>query len=132
MPDMLTDEYRYKILRLLEEDPQMSQRDLARALDISLGKVNYCLQALIEKGMVKANNFKNSQNKQAYLYVLTRRGIAERARATTNFLVRKVAEYEALEKEIEQLRRYIKKDGTRPNMAQADNAAGTSLPPEQT
>ena len=106
---MLSDEYRYKILRLLEADPQMSQRDLARALGISLGKVNYCLQALIDKGLVKANNFKNSQNKQAYMYLLTRRGITEKARATTNFLMRKVAEYEALEKEIEQLRSDVKK-----------------------
>ena len=129
---MLSDEYRYKILRLLEEDPQLSQRDLARALGISLGKVNYCLQALIEKGLVKANNFKNSQNKQAYIYVLTRRGIAERARATANFLVRKVAEFEALEKEIEQLRSYVKKDGAGPDLANPDNAAGTRAPPEPT
>ena len=61
---MLTDEYRSKILRILEEDPQISQRELARQLDISLGKANYCLQALIEKGWIKANNFKNSNNKK--------------------------------------------------------------------
>ena len=108
-PTMLTDEYRYKILRLLEADPQMSQRSLGRALGISLGKVNYCLQALIDKGLVKVNNFRNSQNKQAYIYLLTRRGVAEKARATAHFLVRKVAEYEALEKEIEQLRSEVKK-----------------------
>ncbi len=104
---MLSDEYRYKILRLLEEDPQMSQRDLARTLGISLGKVNYCLQALIEKGMVKANNFKNSQNKQAYMYLLTRRGITEKARVTVRFLKYKVNEYENLEREIENLKREI-------------------------
>ena len=106
---MLSDEYRYKILRLLEADPQMSQRGLGRALGISLGKVNYCLQALIDKGLVKANNFRTSQNKQAYIYLLTRRGVAEKARATAHFLIRKVAEYEALEKEIEQLRSEVKK-----------------------
>ena len=83
---MLSDEYRYKILRLLEEDPQMSQRDLARALDISLGKVNYCLQALIEKGLIKARNFTSSRNKKAYMYLLTRRGITEKARVAVRFL----------------------------------------------
>ena len=71
--------------------------------------MNYCLQALMEKGLVKANNFKNSNNKKAYTYLLTRRGIAEKARVTARFLERKVAEYEALEKEIEQLRTYVRK-----------------------
>ena len=102
---MLSDEYRYKILRLLEADPQMSQRDLARALGISLGKVNYCLQALIDKGLVKANNFKNSQNKQAYMYLLTRKGFSAKATATVGFLKRKMDEYEALRREIEILKR---------------------------
>ena len=104
---MLSDEYRYKILHLLEADPQMSQRDVARALGISLGKVNYCLQALIEKGLVKANNFKNSQNKQAYMYLLTSKGFSEKARATVGFLRRKTAEYEALRREIEKLKREL-------------------------
>lgn len=101
---MLSDEYRYKILRLLEADPHLSQRDISRQLGISLGRVNYCLQALIEKGLVKVNNFKNSDNKQSYMYILTPNGIAEKARVTMDFLKRKMAEYEALEKEIEQLR----------------------------
>lgn len=104
---MLTDEYRYKILRLLEADPQLSQRDLAHQLGISLGKVNYCLRALIEKGWVKAANFRRSSNKVAYAYLLTPRGIEEKARVTAQFLMRKVAEYEALEKEIENLRREV-------------------------
>jgi EPS-associated MarR family transcriptional regulator len=102
---VLSDEYRYKILRLLEADPQMSQRDLARKLGISLGKANYCLQALIEKGLIKANNFKNNRNKKAYMYYLTPRGITEKAQATARFLESKVAEYEALQREIELLRR---------------------------
>ena len=101
---MLTDEYRSKILRILEEDPQISQRELARQLDISLGKANYCLQALIEKGWIKANNFKNSNNKKAYMYLLTQRGIVEKTRVTARFLKRKMAEYEALQREIELLR----------------------------
>jgi len=102
---VLTDEYRCKILRILEQDPAISQRELARALGISLGRVNFCLQALIEKGWVKANNFKNSNNKKAYSYLLTRRGIAEKARVTARFLAHKMAEYEALEREIENLKR---------------------------
>ena len=106
---MLTDEYRAKILKKLEEDPQISQRDLARELGISLGKANYCLRALIQVGLIKANNFKNNRHKSAYMYFLTSKGIAEKARATTRFLDRKLAEYEALEREIETLRREITK-----------------------
>src|SRR5690554_2771750 len=104
---MLTDEYRYKVLKLLAENPHVSQRDLARELGISLGKVNYCIQALIEKGMVKAGNFKNSQNKPAYAYFLTPKGIEDKAKVTARFLARKVAEYEALQTEIENLRREV-------------------------
>jgi EPS-associated MarR family transcriptional regulator len=102
---VLTDEYRSKILRILEEDPAISQRDLARQLGVSLGKANYCLQALVEKGWIKTSNFKNSNNKKAYMYLLTRRGIAEKARVTARFLQRKVNEYEALQREIAALRR---------------------------
>jgi EPS-associated MarR family transcriptional regulator len=102
---MLSDEYRYKILRLLETDPQMSQRDLARELGISLGKANYCLRSLMETGLIKANNFKNNRNKKAYMYFLTPRGITEKAQATARFLERKMTEYEALQREIELLRR---------------------------
>ena len=105
---MLTDEYRAKILKKLEEDPQISQRDLARELGISLGKANYCLQALMDKGLVKANNFKNSRNKKAYMYLLTRRGIVEKARATARFLERKMAEYETLQQEIKKLREELR------------------------
>ncbi|MCC7487968.1 MAG: MarR family EPS-associated transcriptional regulator [Burkholderiales bacterium] len=106
---MLTDEYRCKILRLLEAQPQLTQRELARALGVSLGRVNFCLKALVEKGLVKAANFRNSNNKKAYLYVLTRRGIGEKARATARFLDRKLAEYEALRREIETLRREVRR-----------------------
>lgn len=102
---LLTDEYRYKILRLLEENPQLSQRDLADQLGISLGKANYCLQALIERGLVKARNFRNSQNRSMYLYLLTRKGITEKTRSATRFLQIKMAEYEALQREIELLKR---------------------------
>ena len=107
---MLTDEYRAKILRKLEEDPQISQRDLARELGISIGKANFCLHALMENGLIKANNFKNSRNKKAYMYLLTRQGMAEKARATARFLDRKVAEYETLQREIVQLKREMQEN----------------------
>ncbi len=101
---MLTDEFRAKILKKLQDDPQISQRDLARDLGISLGRANYCLRALMDKGLIKANNFKNNRNKKAYMYLLTPRGMAEKARATARFLEVKVAEYEALQREIDTLR----------------------------
>lgn len=102
---MLTDEYRYRILRLLERDPRASQRQIADELGISLGRVNYCLKALIEKGLVKVNNFRSSASKRAYLYLLTPRGIEERALVTARFLRRKLDEYDALSRELEELRR---------------------------
>ena len=76
---MLTDEYRYKILKILETNPEISQRGLAHELDISLGRVNFCLKALIEKGLLKATNFRNSRNKLAYMYLLTPSGIEEKS-----------------------------------------------------
>ena len=102
---MLTDEYRYRILKLLEADPSASQRKLADQLGISLGRVNFCLQALIDKGLIKANNFRNSANKRAYLYLLTPKGIEEKARVTMRFLKYKLEEYEALRHELEELQR---------------------------
>lgn len=101
---MLTDEYRYKILKILEANPEISQRDLARELDISLGRANFCLKALIEKGLLKATNFKNSHNKLAYMYLLTPSGIEEKSAITARFLKIKMQEYAALEAEIDQLR----------------------------
>jgi EPS-associated MarR family transcriptional regulator len=102
---MLSDEMRYRVMRLLEANPQLSQRDLARELGISLGKVNYCLQALIRKGSVKATNFKNSHQKAAYMYLLTPHGIEEKGRLTVQYLRIKMREYEKLRVEIEQMRR---------------------------
>jgi EPS-associated MarR family transcriptional regulator len=101
---MLSDEYRYKILKRLEADPEISQRELAGELGISLGRVNFCVQALIEKGLIKAKNFRNSKNKKGYAYLLTPRGIEEKAKITVQFLKIKLAEHEALTKEIEGLR----------------------------
>jgi len=103
----------YKLLRLLESHPEMSQRDAARELGISLGKVNYCLQALIHKGWLKASRFRNSQNKKAYMYLLTPRGIEEKAQLTMRFLQIKMTEYERLREEIEQIRREAARDDYR-------------------
>ena len=100
---MLTDEYRYKILKKLEAEPEVSQRELARELGISLGKVNFCLNALIEKGLVKANNFRQSENKRDYIYLLTPSVVEEKARITVQFLKYKLAEYETIKAEIQQL-----------------------------
>lgn len=108
---MLSDEDRYKILNLLEKDPKLSQRELASALGVSLGKVNFCVRALIEKGLVKARNFRNSKNKSAYMYYLTPTGFEEKARVTVRFLRRKMAEYEALTQEIERLRSEVVETG---------------------
>jgi len=102
---VLTDETRYRILKLLEADPHASQRRIADELGISLGRVNFCLQALINRGLIKVNNFRNSVNKRAYLYLLTPRGIEEKALVTARFLKVKLDEYEALKREVEQLQR---------------------------
>jgi EPS-associated MarR family transcriptional regulator len=101
---MLTEEVRYKLLKLLEPNPQLSQRQVARELGISLGKVNYCLKALVERGWIKVANFKSSRHKSAYMYLLTPRGFEEKARVTARFLQIKTREYEALRDEIEQIR----------------------------
>lgn len=104
---MLTDEYRYKILKELEANPEISQRELAKGLGISLGKTNFCIQALIEKGFVKARNFRNSQNKKAYMYYLTPKGMEAKASITLQFLKSKLAEYQTLKDEIERLQQEI-------------------------
>lgn len=104
---MLTDEYRYKILRLVESNPQISQREIAKQLGISLGKANFCLKALIEVGMVKVSNFRNSKKKLAYMYLLTPSGIEAKSAITLRFLKRKIEEHDALLKELEELRREV-------------------------
>lgn len=100
---VLTDEFRYRILKLLEADPNASQRRIADELGISLGRVNYCLQALIHKGLVKVNNFRSSSNKRAYLYLLTPRGLEEKAKVTLRFLKHKSLEYETVKGQLQEL-----------------------------
>jgi EPS-associated MarR family transcriptional regulator len=95
----------FRILRLLQENPEMSQRDLAKAVGVSVGRMNYVLGALVDKGLVKLGNFTAAKDKRRYAYVLTPQGIAKRAALTRSFLARKVAEYEALREEIETLKK---------------------------
>lgn len=96
-----------RLLRAINANPQMTQRDLASHLGLSLGKINFLIRALIEKGFIKADNFKNSNHKIAYLYLLTPTGIEEKAKITYRFLKRKMAEYEKLEAEISQLKNEV-------------------------
>ena len=97
-------------MRILQENPDLTQRELAEKLGISVGGLNYCLKALMEKGLVKMKNFANSKNKFGYVYVLTPTGMAEKAAITHRFLQRKMNEYEALKAEIEALRSEVGED----------------------
>lgn len=99
----MPEERHLKVLRLLEQNPEMTQRELAKALGVSVGATNYCLKALVGKGWVKLENFQKNRNKLGYLYLLTPMGIAAKAQLTASFLQRKMAEYEALRAEIDQL-----------------------------
>lgn len=101
----------YNLLKLLEKNPNLSQRELAQRLGVSLGKTNYCLKALLEKGWIKINNFRNSNNKLAYAYLLTPQGIESRAKMTVEFLKIKKQEYELLKAEIEELKRETEQSG---------------------
>jgi EPS-associated MarR family transcriptional regulator len=101
--DKTQEDARFRVLRLLEENPEMSQRNLAQAVGISLGSLHYCLTALVEKGLVVIGNFTAAEDKRRYAYVLTPKGLSERATLTRHFLKRKRAEYQALKVEIETL-----------------------------
>ena len=99
----------YQILKSLEQDSNYTQRQLSKDLDLSLGKVNYCLKSIIEKGFVKIDNFKNSKNKSQYSYLLTSKGVEEKAKLTVEFIKIKTREYEQLKDEIETLKAEVKK-----------------------
>lgn len=106
---MITDEIKYRLLKLLEQDPELSQRAISTEMGISLGKVNYCLHALIDKGAIKARNFYRNNNKKAYAYYLTPKGLEEKTRVTVKFLQSKIAEYENLKLEIDEIRKEAKR-----------------------
>jgi EPS-associated MarR family transcriptional regulator len=95
---------RLDLLRKIELNPEYTQRELSKEMDVSLGKVNYCIKKLTEKGLIKLTNFKRNSNKVGYLYILTHRGIEEKTKLTFSFLKRKVIEYEVLKKEINELK----------------------------
>ena len=107
-PAALSDDVHYRLLKLLEERPDASQRELSEVLGISLGKINYCVKALLDQGWIRATNFKNSKNKLAYAYLLTPSGIDAKACITARFLKRKIAEYHALKAEIAQLQAEVR------------------------
>ena len=98
------EEIQFEVLRRLHQTPEVSQRTLAKELGVALGSINFCLQALVEKGWIKMQNFNQSKNKLRYAYLLTSAGVAEKSKLTAEFLRRKVAEYELLQAEIEVLR----------------------------
>jgi MarR family transcriptional regulator, temperature-dependent positive regulator of motility len=120
MTHSITDEVRYRLLRYLQDHPQASQRELAVHLGVSVGKINYCLRALIAKGLLKMRNFRNSRNKLAYTYILTRKGIEEKANVTYRFLRTRIAEYDAISAEIGRLRRELEETG----VSAPDNVTG--------
>ncbi|RFB67117.1 MULTISPECIES: MarR family EPS-associated transcriptional regulator [unclassified Herbaspirillum] len=101
------EDVQFQVLQRLQENPGLSQRSMAKELNISLGSVNFCFQALMEKGWVKAQNFSQNCNKLGYVYLLTPSGIAEKSKLTTRFLKRKLEEYETLRQEIEQLKEQL-------------------------
>lgn len=102
-------EIRHKVLKLLSENPALTQRELSEKLGVSLGKTNYCLSALVHKGYIKMKNLKNSNNKKAYIYVLTPDGIEQKLSLTLEFLKIKMREYEEIKKEIETLKQEVGK-----------------------
>ena len=104
-------EFALRALRALKRDPELSQRALARELNLALSKTHYLVAALVDAGMVRAQAFKNSRDKRAYVYALTPKGMREKARLTKAFLARKEAEYEALRQELETLREEVRNSG---------------------
>jgi EPS-associated MarR family transcriptional regulator len=104
---MISDELQHKFFKAIAEHPQMNQRELSQNLGISLGKANYCIKALVEKGWVKAQNFKNNKNKLAYIYMLTPSGIEQKASVTIRYLKRKMQEYDELKAAVEELQKEV-------------------------
>ena len=91
----------FEIRRSIKNQPDLTQRDIAKSLKLSLGKVNYCIKSLKDKGLIKINNFKKNPNKIGYLYILTPRGLSEKSKLTIKFMKRKLREYEELKKELD-------------------------------
>jgi len=111
VPKHMNEDLTFRALRLLQANPNLTQRQLASGLGISLGRANYVAHALIDKGLVKAENFRTSRNKLAYAYLLTPKGLETKARITERFIARKQAEYNQLKAELEQVTAEAKADG---------------------
>ena len=92
----------FDILRKISKEPNVNQRDLAKKLGLSLGKINYCIRALKKKGLIKINNFKKNKRKFNYLYILTPKGVSEKTRITINFMKQKMKEYDELQSELKE------------------------------
>ncbi len=107
---ILNPDLHFKLLKIIEGKPSISQRELAKELGVSLGSINYCLKALIDVGHIKLENFNANPNKLGYLYILTKKGLMEKAGLTVGFLNRKKLEYEALKKEIDSVQRSLGND----------------------
>jgi MarR family transcriptional regulator, temperature-dependent positive regulator of motility len=103
----VSEDAQYRLLKLIEANPRISQRELARTMGVSLGKANYCMKALVARGFVKLENFRRHGKKMAYAYLLTPAGLEEKARITLAFLRRKEQEYEAIQQEIVRLRQEV-------------------------
>lgn len=113
-PEPTAHSQQLELMRLLDEQPAASQREISSRLGLSLGKANYLVRALLDKGLVKMQNFRRSDNKMAYAYQLTPRGVAERVRLTRAFLARKELEFELLRTEIQSLQNQVKADSKSP------------------
>lgn len=111
----LNEDVRFRVLRILDDNPEITQREIADAVGISNGGVHYVLRSLLDKGLVKFNNFARAKDKRRYSYALTRKGMTEKSVLTKNFVARKIEEYEALKKEIDCLKGEI--DETPPSVA---------------
>ena len=111
MNHTLEQEIHYRLLTLLADEPQLRQLDMAERMGISVGKVNYCLSELAKKGLIKVKRFKSARNKMPYTYKLTPRGIEEKGRMTVRFLKRKLAEYEEIKRQIQDLTEEVNKNG---------------------
>jgi EPS-associated MarR family transcriptional regulator len=131
MPPGDLDEFRYKIMQLVEANPSVTQREVASRLGISVGKTNFCLKALIDKGVLKATSFCNSRNKRAYAYVLTPSGIEEKALLTLRFLKKKREEYEVIQREIAELTEQAHKLALVGALGGVDSADSVAVEPSE-
>ena len=104
-------EIHYRLLKVLSQDPQLGQRDMAKRMGISLGKVNYCISELAAKGWIKITRFRSAKNKIPYTYLLTPKGLEEKGELTLRFLKRKLSEYEEIKKQIRELHYEVEEDG---------------------